>query len=382
MIIGMTTAASERKQIHRLPDALINKIAAGEVVERPASVVKELLENAIDAGARRIAVTIEDGGRTLIRISDDGHGMSAEEAPLAFAQHATSKISSTEDLFAITTMGFRGEALASIASVSHCSLTTRTADASGAIRIDVKDSLLGPITPCAAPPGTTIEVRDLFYSVPARRKFLRTDSTEFSHIHEMLLRSALPNPHIAFSLHHNMPHYPRASAVCRSSDARRGSPRQRRRPRVVRSPAPHRLRRARHPDHGFRGPTLARPPHRKVPIPFSQQPLHPRPRLLHALKESYRGLIEPSAQPVAILFLNMDPTLFNVNVHPQKTEVRFRDSGSVYRPLLAAIREKLLSSDLTPQVRTANRFDRRRLRRRVASGQWRAARAVRMRRGR
>src|SRR3954470_19962228 len=190
-------------RIHVLPEHVANKIAAGEVVERPASVVKELLENALDAGARRISIAIEDGGRTLIRISDDGTGIPADQAAVAFAQHATSKIQTADDLFAIETMGFRGEALASIASVSHAAMTTRTDEDQQGVRIEVKDSVIGPATPCAAPVGTTIEVRDLFYSVPARRKFLRTDATEFSHIHEMVLRSALPNPQVAFALSHN-----------------------------------------------------------------------------------------------------------------------------------------------------------------------------------
>ena len=221
----------------------------------------------------------------------------------------------------------------------------------------MKDSLLGPITPCAAPPGTTIEVRDLFYSVPARRKFLRTDSTEFSHIHEMVLRSALPNPHSP-------------SAFITTRAASSNSPHS----------ADHRMRVAEalvndsgreFYDHllpidfaergirvtGFAGqPSLARPTAKYQYLFLNGRFIRDR-SLLHALKESYRGLIEPAAQPVAILFIDMDPTLFDVNVHPQKTEVRFRDSGSVYRPVLAALREKLLASDLTPQVRTANRFD-------------------------
>src|SRR5205823_3495049 len=171
-------------RIHVLPEHVANKIAAGEVVERPASVVKELLENALDAGATRISVAIEDGGRTLIRIADDGCGIPPEEAALAFAQHATSKIKSVDDLFAIGTMGFRGEALASIASVSHATMVTRTVASEQGVRIEVKDSVVGPVVPCAAAVGTTLEVRDLFYSVPARRKFMRTDATEFSHIHE------------------------------------------------------------------------------------------------------------------------------------------------------------------------------------------------------
>jgi DNA mismatch repair protein MutL len=364
MMIAMATDTLERKQIHRLPDALINKIAAGEVVERPASVVKELLENAIDAGARRIAVTVEDGGRTLIRISDDGHGIPPEEAPLAFAQHATSKIHSTDDLFAISTMGFRGEALASIASVSHCALTTRTQDASGAVRLEVKDSLVGPPTPCAAPSGTTVEVRDLFYSVPARRKFLRTDATEFSHLHEMVLRSALPNPHIGFSLHHNgravMELPITADGRMRVAEALVGDGGKELYDQLLPLDFSERGIRI----TGFAGqPSLARPTAKYQYLFLNHRFIRDR-AILHALKEAYRGLIEPASQPVAILFIEMDPTLFDVNVHPQKTEVRFRDSGSIYRAVLAALREKLLGSDLTPQIKTANRLDG------ASSGQW------------
>jgi DNA mismatch repair protein MutL len=353
-----------RPRIRPLPDALINKIAAGEVVERPASVVKELLENSIDAGAKRIAVTIEDGGRTLIRVSDDGAGIPADEAPLAFAQHATSKIQSPDDLFAIATMGFRGEALASIASVSHAALTTRTRDADHATRLEVKDSLLSPPVPAAAPPGTTLEIRDLFYSVPARRKFLRTDATEFSHIHEMLLRSALPNPHIAFTLTHNSRLVLDLPAThdhhLRVAEALTGSPGgDDLHPHLL----PLRFSERGITVTGFAGqPALARPNAKFQYLFLNGRFIRDR-ALLHALKEAYRGLVEPAAQPAAILFLHLDPATFDVNVHPQKTEVRFRDSGSIYRAVLAALREKLLASDLTPNLRTANRFD-------TPSGQW------------
>jgi len=338
---------SPRRAIHLLPEALINKIAAGEVVERPASVVKELLENAIDAGATRLTVTIEEGGRTLIRISDNGCGIPAAEAPLAFAQHATSKIASTEDLFAIATMGFRGEALASIASVSHATMVTRQAADPTGTRVEVRESVITPPVPCAAPPGTTIEVRDLFYSVPARRKFLRTDATEFGHIHEMVLRSALPNPQVAISLSHNgrnvleLP--ATADPMFRVSEA---------------------LGRELHAEllpvdlcergisvQGFVGqPALARATAKYQYLFLNGRYIRDR-ALFHAIKEAYRGLIEPASQPVAIIFLNMDPMSFDVNVHPQKTEVRFRDANGPYRTVLAAIRERLLSSDLTPQIK-------------------------------
>ncbi len=362
-----------RKKIQVLPNTLINKIAAGEVVERPASVVKELLENALDASASRIAITIEEGGRTLIRVSDDGSGIPPEEAALAFTQHATSKIADVEDLFSISTLGFRGEALASIASVSHAALITRkrpeseSAEAAGmngesdGVRIEVKDSMVGPLIPCAAPMGTTVEVRDLFYSVPARRKFLRTDGTEFSHIHEMVLRSAIPHPEITFTLQHNgrqvldLP--ATADARLRVAGALGGGTEETKgfyqglvgigfseRGITVK---------------GFAGqPSLARPTARYQYLFLNGRFIRDR-SLFHAMKEAYRGLIEPAAQPVAILFIEMDPAAFDINVHPQKTEVRFRDSGAVYRAVLAALREKLLESDLTPAMKVDGR-----------SGQW------------
>ena len=348
-----------RKKIQVLPGALINKIAAGEVVERPASVVKELLENALDAGATRISITVEDGGRALIRVSDDGCGIPAEEAALAFAQHATSKIQTADDLFAIATMGFRGEALASIASVSHAAMVTRTSDSPQGVRIEVKDSALSPAVPCAASPGTTIEVRDLFYSVPARRKFMRTDATEFSHIHEMVLRSALPHPEVAFSLTHNgrkVAELPATGdARMRVAEALGGGGEEVK--DLYASLMEVDFAERGISVRGFAGqPAMARPTARYQYIFLNGRYIRDR-SLLHAMKEAYRGLIEPASQPVGILMLQMDPAAFDVNVHPQKTEVRFRDAGTAYRALLAALREKLLASDLTPQVRTANRFD-------------------------
>jgi DNA mismatch repair protein MutL len=350
---GMTIETTERKRIQRLPDALVNKIAAGEVVERPASVVKELLENSLDAGARRVTVAVEDGGRTLIRVSDDGSGIAAEEAGLAFAQHATSKVASVEDLFAISTMGFRGEALASIASVSHATMVTRTAASEQGVRIEVRDSAAGAAMPCAAAVGTSIEVRDLFYSVPARRKFLRTDATEFSHIHEMVLRAALPHPVVGFELWNNgrvVLELPASGDHRMRVGEALGKELY---PQLMEVDFLERGIRV----HGFIGqPSLARATAKYQYVFLNGRFIRDR-AILHAVKEAYRGLVEPASQPVAILFLEMDPGMFDVNVHPQKTEVRFRDSGSVYRAVLAAMREKLLASDLTPGVRTEGRVE-------------------------
>ncbi len=342
-----------RNPIALLPDALVNKIAAGEVVERPASVVKELLENSLDAGATRLRIDIEDGGRTLIRIVDNGCGIPPEEFPLAFAQHATSKIHSADDLFAIATMGFRGEALASIASVSHATLVSRTVNSEQAYRVEFRDGRLSQPAPAAAPVGTTLEIRDLFYSVPARRKFLRSDSTEFSHIHEMVLRIALPNPGIAITLTHN------GRSVLDLPITGDGQSR-------VSAALGRELHSQLMPvDFNERGvrvagyigqPSLARATAKYQYIFLNGRYIRDR-SLLHALKEAYRGLIEPIAQPVAFLMIQLDPAMFDVNVHPQKTEVRFREPNAVYAAVLASAREKLLGSDLTPAVKTANRFD-------------------------
>ncbi len=333
--------------IRVLPDPLVNKIAAGEVVERPASVVKELLENAVDAGASQITVAIEGGGRSLIRVSDNGSGMSAADAPLAFARHATSKIRTVEDLFCIHTMGFRGEALASIAGVSHTTLVTRRPQDQQALRIVAHESVIEPPIPCAAAAGTTIEVRDLFYCVPARRKFLRADSTELGHIHEIVSRTALAFPGVGLNLSHNgrtvadLPvtsdHRLRVSQVLGRE--------------LYSQLMPVDLEEYGVAVTGFIGmPEVARATSRFQYIFLNGRFIRDR-SVLHAVKEAYRGLIEPAAQPLAVLFLQMDPAAFDVNVHPQKTEVRFRDANAPYRSVLAAVRGELLKRDLTPAVR-------------------------------
>ena len=333
--------------IHVLPDALINKIAAGEVVERPASVVKELLDNAVDAGAKRLSITIENGGRTLIRVTDDGLGIAPDQVGLALARHATSKIQTMDDLFAIQTMGFRGEALASIAGVSHTTVITRRAQDDQAVRVVAQESVLDSPIPCAAPVGTTIEVRDLFYCVPARRKFLRGDSTEFGHISETVLRTALAHPEITFTLSHNgrstlnLPatNDPQVRVIAALNKELQGQ-----------------LLALDHSETGIRvegfvgKPATARATTHYQYLFLNGRYIRDR-SIFHAVKESFRGLIEPQAQPVAVMFLHMPPAAFDVNVHPQKIEVRFREPNLPYRAVLAAIRQRLLGSDLTPPMR-------------------------------
>jgi DNA mismatch repair protein MutL len=339
--------SASRPDIHILPDALINKIAAGEVVERPASVVKELLDNAVDAGAKRLSIAIENGGRTLIRVTDDGSGIAPDQVALALARHATSKIQTMDDLFAIQTMGFRGEALASIAGVSHTTIITRRTSDEQAIRVVARESVMDAPVPCAAPAGTTIEVRDLFYCVPARRKFLRGDSTEFGHISETVLRTALAHPEIAFALTHNGRTTLNLPAT---ADAQA---------RVIAALNKDLQGQLIALDHhedgisvsGFAGtPATARATAHYQYLFLNGRYIRDR-SIFHAVKESFRGLIEPHAQPVAVIFLAMPPTAFDVNVHPQKIEVRFREPNLAYRAVLAAIRQRLLSSDLTPRMR-------------------------------
>jgi DNA mismatch repair protein MutL len=332
-------------RIHQLSPSLVNRIAAGEVIERPAAVVKELVENAIDAGASSILVEAEDGGRELIRVVDDGGGITAGDLPLAFASHATSKLLDDEDLFRISTMGFRGEALASVGSVSHARILSRTAESDAAYEIFNRGGSMSDPQAAAGNIGTMVEVRNLFFNTPARRKFIKGSATEFGHISETLLRLALPYPQIAFKLSHNgrtALDLPVTTAEDRLLAAWPDDFRELRLPVDFRD-AEIRLR-------GMIGlPELARPTARYQYLYLNGR--HIRDRFVqHALREAFRGLTEPGRHPAAVLMLEIPPQDVDVNVHPTKIEVRFRDGGRIHGLVTAAVREKLLGSDLAPSA--------------------------------
>ncbi len=335
----------QRRPIHQLSPALVDRIAAGEVIERPASVVKELVENSIDAGATDITVEIEDGGRALVRIIDDGSGIPPEELPLAFASHATSKLLGDEDLFAIRTMGFRGEALASIGAVSQARILSRTAENDAACEIFNRGGQVTAPQAAAGNIGTTIEIRNLFFNTPARRKFLKGVATEMGHISETLLRLALPHPAIRFRLLHNGRtnlNLPVTTGEERLLAAWPKEFHEQRLPIDVRD-AELRLR-------GIIGlPELARPTAKYQYLYLNGRPIRDK-FIQHALREAYRGLTEPGRHPAGILLLGIPPQDVDVNVHPTKSEVRFRDSGRIHTLVLSGIREKLLGSDLTPNA--------------------------------
>ena len=337
--------AMERRNIQQLPANLVNRIAAGEVIERPASVVKELLENAIDAGATQITIEVAEGGRDLIRVSDDGGGIPRDELGLAFAQHATSKIRCDDDLFRISTMGFRGEALASIGAVSHASITSRVAGDDAAWVVENRGGEISLPQATAGNVGTTVEVRNLFFNVPARRKFLKGSATEMGHISEMALRTALPYSHIGFELYssgRSVLKLPPTGAVERMLAAWPDEfAEQRLKLDVV--DAEMRI-------YGIIGlPDLARPTAKYQYTFLNGRYIRDR-FLQHALREAYRGLTEPGRHPAAILMISMPSGDVDVNVHPTKIEVRFRDSGRLHGLVLAEIREKLLGNDLTPSA--------------------------------
>ncbi|MBL9119335.1 MAG: DNA mismatch repair endonuclease MutL [Phycisphaerae bacterium] len=330
--------------IRVLPTLLVNQIAAGEVVERPASVVKELVENALDAGATRIEVAIEGGGRELIRVTDDGSGIPPDELTLAVAPHATSKIARPEDLVAIGTMGFRGEALASIASVSRLSILSRqrTSDAAAELLVE-GDAITGP-RPASGPPGTSVVVRTLFFNTPARRKFLKSEGTEGGRIADVVESLALSHPQVAFLLRSDG----RTLLDLPATD----DPRRRTLDVIGREIEPKLL----VTDAldggitvwGLLGlPELAKPSAKHVRIHLNGRPIADR-AILHALREAYRGLIEPARSPLAVLFLEMDPREVDVNVHPAKTEVRFRQPSAVHQAVLRAVRRSLRLADLVP----------------------------------
>jgi len=326
-----------------LASELIDQIAAGEVIERPASAVKELLENALDAGASRIEIDIERGGVGLIRVRDDGAGIAAAELPLAIARHATSKIASLDDLESVGTLGFRGEALPSIGSVARLRVISRPAGAAQAHEIAVEGGQVGAVKPAAHPPGTTVEVRDLFYNVPARRKFVRSDATETGHIARWVERLALARPDVAFRLRSGTRTLLDAPAIAADEDPAA---------RVDAVLGPEFLARAL-PVRHTAGPVLIEgwigAPTASRAQPDSQywfvNGRHVRDRLLmSAVRLGYRDVLYHGRHPAYLLQLNLDPRLVDVNAHPAKLEVRFRDSRQVHDFVFRAVERTLAAS--------------------------------------
>lgn len=332
--------------IRLLSQSLINKIAAGEVIERPASVLKELVENSIDAGATRIDVTVQAGGSDLVRVADNGCGIPAEEMPLALAAHATSKLADVDDLFRVATLGFRGEALASIAEVSRLVIRSRTANSPSGTQIEVVGGLASPPAPCGCPVGTTIEVSNLFFNTPVRRKFLRSTQTELGHLSEAFTRLALPMPEVHFTLRHN---------ERTMFELPGGEPWQERIARLFGREVADALIWVENSDgqvrlSGYVGhPSQNRANNRLQYLFLNRRAIRDR-SLQHALGEAYRGLLMSGRFPVAFLSLDMPPDLVDVNVHPTKLEVRFQDSGRLYSHLLSTLRNKFLATDLTSRV--------------------------------
>lgn len=343
----MTGAA----RIQLLSPRLANQIAAGEVVERPASVIKELLENSLDSGATRIEVEVEQGGVKLLRVRDDGCGIPADDLPLALARHATSKIRDLEDLERVVSLGFRGEALASISSVSRLTLTSRTADASEAWQVETEGrDMQARVQPAAHPVGTSVEVRDLFFNTPARRKFLRTEKTEFDHLQEVIKRLALARFDVAFHLRHN------GKGVLALHQAADAASRARRvasvcGPAFLEQAMPIEIERNGLHLWGWVGlPTYSR----------SQADLQyfyvngrmVRDKLVaHAVRQAYRDVLFNGRHPTFVLFLDVDPAVVDVNVHPTKHEVRFRDNRTVHDFLYGTLHRAL--ADVRPEDQLA-----------------------------
>ena len=314
--------------IRQLPAHLVNQIAAGEVVERPASVVKELLENSLDAGATRVDVELEEAGIRLCRIRDNGAGIPRDELPIALARHATSKIESLEDLEEVATLGFRGEALPSIASVSRLTLTSRYRNSATGFSVTVDDAGPGPVTPAAHPTGTTVEVRDLFFSTPARRRFLRSERTEFSHVRATIESIALSRGSVALRVLHNQ------RVVLDLAAA--GSPVELA-ARVGKVCGDEFVHHAMYVDREVLGLSLrgwiTLPTHARSQPDLQHVFVNGRAirdkLLTGALRAAYRDVLYRDRWPAYVLYLDMDPALVDVNAHPSKLEVRFRDPGRV-----------------------------------------------------
>jgi len=331
--------------IRPLPDILINQIAAGEVVERPASVVKELVENALDAGATRVDIELDQGGTRLIRIRDNGGGIPGDELPLALSRHATSKIASLDDLESVMTLGFRGEALPSIASVSRFTLTSRAVGAEHGTSVTVEGGKIGQCAPKAHPPGTTVEVRELFYNVPARRRFLRAERTELSHIEQWLRSLALSRPDVELRVSHNGKPVRRY----RGGEAGKASVSSE---RLGETLGEEFARQSLAIEHAVAGlhlsgwiglPTYSRASADQQYLYVNGRAVHDR-SIAHAVKQAYSDVLYHGRQPAYVLFLQLDPARVDVNVHPAKHEVRFRDARLIHDMVYRALHDALATT--------------------------------------
>jgi DNA mismatch repair protein MutL len=333
-------------RIRLLPDLLVSQIAAGEVVERPAAALKELVENSLDAGAGEIRVDLEEGGIKSMRIADDGHGMAADDLGNALARHATSKIASLDDLESVASMGFRGEALASIAAVARLTLTSRVREAEHAWKIAAQDGAIAAIEPAALAKGTVVEVHDLFFNTPARRKFLKTPATEYGHCEEALRRAALARPEVGFELRHNgkaIWRLPRQTSIERAV-ALLGEDFEAAARTVDESAGDLRL-------HGLAGLPAYSRSGRDAQYIFVNGRFVRDKLLAHAVREAYRDILHYDRHPAYVLYLELPPELVDVNVHPAKTEVRFRQSQAVHQFVFHVLERALgrTAENLPPQ---------------------------------
>ena len=331
--------------IQLLPDSIANQIAAGEVIQRPASVVKELMENALDAGSTYIRLILKDAGKTSIQVIDDGKGMSETDARMSFERHATSKIRSAHDLFSIKTMGFRGEALASIAAISHTEMTTRQAESDVAVRIIIEGSQISKHEKCQGAAGTSITVKNIFYNIPARRKFLKSDPVELKHIIEEFHRVALANPEIHFTLHHNgneLYHLPKSNLKQRIVGIFGKNINDKLVPVTEETEVAV--------FSGLVGKPDAAKKTQGDQYLFVNKRFIKSSYLNHAIRTAYEELITKDMFPAYFIFLEVDPSHIDINVHPTKTEIKFEDERLIYNYLRVSVKHSLGQYSLSPML--------------------------------
>jgi DNA mismatch repair protein MutL len=339
-----------------LSEQVASAIAAGEVVARPASVVKELVENALDAGAQSIDILVEGAGQTLIEVADDGQGIAADDIALALARHATSKLEAADDLFNIRTLGFRGEALASIAAVSRLTLMSRPPDEEAGLRISAEGGELGKIEAVGGPVGTVVRVRDLFFNVPARRKFLKSDSTERRHINDWVGKYALAYSDVRFTLTHDGRTRLQTSGSGRPLDALSAVMGADTARQMISLPPP--LAPSEIAVHGFISPPSVNRANRRELTFFVNRRWVQDASLSTAVLQAYHGLLMVGRYPMAVVFIDLPPEAVDVNVHPAKAEVRFRDPRAVFSVVQRSVRATLLNEAPPPSLKIAGGWSR------------------------